>query len=464
MPLGRRLAVALATLILLATLWRVTLLVTIQGSLVSGGKVFLSRGLLGAGYYTLPVPTKQASESSLLLGARDGGQGGLASTSSQPSFIGQEPIIDSANDSSPYSFSNSLAGFTDLLDTRLLDIIKDVKKLGLAFSRLALRLEEGGQGDMGSGDRSFKSDILDLLSRNMSETPEYVKPPLRILLLGTWSSGSTFLTKLITHYPGTFLNFEPMVLIKGYGAVEDDKADLARRILEDIFRCNYTLGSQGAQLLRYLKSSGYKKWPLHNIRLRNVCEGLANTTEDLCLNPDYTAQVCRLHPIQLVKTVRLRVSQVESLLQRPNSSSLRIIALFRDPRAVRSSRLRRKSWCKFSACSNISHQCGDQDHDYKDAARLARQFPSQVSLVKYEELATWPKAAIPKILQFLGLPWHPAITKFMAEHMVEDKRHSKEGDLHTQSVNSSQKTDSWRKKMTALQIKEVAHFPPNFHL
>ena len=31
----------------------------------------------------------------------------------------------------------------------------------------------------------------------------------------------------------------------------------------------------------------------------------------------------------------------------------------------RSSRLRRKSWCKFSACSNISHQCGDQDHDYK---------------------------------------------------------------------------------------------------
>ena len=39
------------------------------------------------------------------------------------------------------------------MDTRLLDIIKDVKKLGLAFSRLALRLEEGGQGDMGSGDR-----------------------------------------------------------------------------------------------------------------------------------------------------------------------------------------------------------------------------------------------------------------------------------------------------------------------
>lgn len=442
MPLGRRLAVALATLILAATLWRFTLLVTIQGSLVSGGKVYLSRGLLGAGHYTLPGPTTQTTERSL-----------LGATSSEPSLIGQDPVEDSANGSSPYSFSKSLAGFTDLLDIRLLDVIKDVRKLGLAFSRLALRLEQGEKG--GQGGRSFKSDILDVLARKMSGPPESVKAPLRILLLGTWSSGSTFLTKLITHYPGTFLTFEPMVLIKGYGAVEDDKADLARRVLEDIFRCNYTLGSQGAELLRYLKSSGYKKWPLHNIRLRNVCEGLAGSTEDLCLNPDYTAQVCQLHPIQLVKTVRLRVRQVESLLQRPDSSSLRVVALFRDPRAVRSSRLRRKSWCKFSACSNISRQCGDQDDDYKDASRLASQFPSRVSLVKYEELATRPKAAIPKILQFLGLPWHPAITKFMADHMVEDKRHSKEGDLHTQSVNSSQKTDSWRRKMTDLQKKEV---------
>ena len=53
-------------------------------------------------------------------------------------------------------FLQSCYRFSDLLDTRLLDIIKDVKKLGLAFSRLALRLEQGGQGEQearASGDR-----------------------------------------------------------------------------------------------------------------------------------------------------------------------------------------------------------------------------------------------------------------------------------------------------------------------
>ena len=29
--------------------------------------------------------------------------------------------------------------------------------------------------------------------------------PLQVHLLATWSSGSTFLTKLLSHYPGVFL-------------------------------------------------------------------------------------------------------------------------------------------------------------------------------------------------------------------------------------------------------------------
>ena len=57
-------------------------------------------------------------------------------------------------------------------------------------------------------------------------------------------------------------------------------------------------------------------------------------------------------------------------------------------------------------------------------------------LVKYEELATRPNKAIPRLLkvckvhlknlvtsdplQFLNLPWHPAMTQFMADHMVDD--------------------------------------------
>ena len=60
--------------------------------------------------------------------------------------------------------------------------------------------------------RKLEQIIASLKERGLSGP---AKKPLHILLLSTWSSGSTFLTKLLTHYPGTFLTFEPMVLIKG---------------------------------------------------------------------------------------------------------------------------------------------------------------------------------------------------------------------------------------------------------
>ena len=84
----------------------------------------------------------------------------------------------------------------------------------------------------------------------------------------------------------------------------------------------------------------------------------------------------------------------------------------------------------------------------QDARRLAELYPGQVSIVKYEEVARKPKITLPIILkvpksfsyktflninwlenekrtfpfQFLGLPWHPSLTKFMADHMVEDAK------------------------------------------
>ena len=57
--------------------------------------------------------------------------------------------------------------------------------------------------------------------------------------------------------------------------------------------------------------------------------------------------------------------------------------------------------------------------------------------------------------QFLNLPWHPTLTKFMADHMVEDMNHNKEGDLHTQSVNSSSKVDQWKQKLSKASLWEL---------
>ena len=132
------------------------------------------------------------------------------------------------------------------------------------------------------------------------------------------------------------------------------------------------------------------------MRLKNVCEDL-NHGNDYCYDPTYVSRICHLHPIQLVKTVRLRVHHVQQLLEEENIN-LKIIALFRDPRAVRSSRNGR-SWCNFPSCNHLPTVCHDQDQDLRVARTLARLHSDKVIIAKYEELATQPKLAIPILLK-----------------------------------------------------------------
>ena len=127
-----------------------------------------------------------------------------------------------------------------------------------------------------------------------------------------------------------------------------------------------------------------------------MCEGLKNGN-DYCYDPTYVSQICNLHPIQLIKTVRVRVDHVKQLIEEKNLD-LKIIALFRDPRAVRSSRLGR-SWCNFPSCNYLPTVCRDQNQDMMDAGILAEQHPDKVIIAKYEELATVPNKAVPVILK-----------------------------------------------------------------
>ena len=60
----------------------------------------------------------------------------------------------------------------------------------------------------------------------------------------------------------------------------------------------------------------------------------------------------------------------------------------------------------------------DQLIDVMSAGKLSQLYPDRVLLVKYEELVTSPARAVSTILQFLGLPWHQTVWKFMEDHMT----------------------------------------------
>ena len=119
----------------------------------------------------------------------------------------------------------------------------------------------------------------------------------------------------------------------------------------------------------------------HNARLWTSCEDF-KPREPLCFSADYLGEVCLRHPVRLIKTVRLRVRQTESLLE--SLDNLKVVVLVRDPRAVFNSRWRGQvsTWCHNPHCSDPTVSCSDLEDDIRSALKLKAQYPDKVLLLR----------------------------------------------------------------------------------
>ena len=144
----------------------------------------------------------------------------------------------------------------------------------------------------------------------------------------------------------------------------------------------------------FYSENGYRNWALHNARLRAVCEGVEGSDE-LCYNAGFVQSICNIQPIQVVKTVRMRTRQIAPLLEQLD---FKLILLLRDPRAVRSSR-NKLGWCNFASCNDVRYLCGHYEEDLEHARKLQQSHPSNILIIKYEELVTFPHDIIPIILK-----------------------------------------------------------------
>ena len=114
--------------------------------------------------------------------------------------------------------------------------------------------------------------------------------------------------------------------------------------------------------------------------------------------------------------------------------------------------------------------CSDLYRDVSSGAELSQSFPDQVLLVKYEQLVQQPERAISTVLnviykhcqgiisqhflhQFLGLPWHRSMTKFVSDHMRKNKVEN--NPFHATSLNSSEKVDQWRSSLSQDELNNL---------
>jgi len=259
----------------------------------------------------------------------------------------------------------------------------------------------------------------------------------KVIILTSWRSGSSFLGDLLNHYPGTFYYFEPLHY---YSYIKDkSKVQNETDFIKSLLSCEFDENNEGF-LEHVRKPSNSFLFKRHNFRLWNSCKKF-KPREALCYSQDYLNQLCPLYPIKLVKTVRMRVRQVDTLLR--NSSNVKVIVLVRDPRAVFSSRWtgRVSAWCKQSHCSVPAVSCQDLADDVTAAHELHEKHPGQVRLVRFEDLSLSPTDTARSLLRFLDLPWHSAISNYVGSHTNKDVRRQ---DPYGTARNSTAAVYAWQ--------------------
>ena len=282
----------------------------------------------------------------------------------------------------------------------------------------------------------------------------------QILLLSTWRSGSSLLGDLLSNLPGAFYTFEPLYMYYWSGAMPA-RDKVGKDIMELILDCK--LQSELKKRLGYWTRDNEVFFTARNLRTWDVCS-TASYWSQLCYHPKLWQQTCAIYPTQVIKTVRLRVSDAKAFLKNTKMyPNLKAVVLVRDPRGVIHSRRRFLQWCNTPACANTTVVCDHMSRDLSAARALVKRYPERVILVRYEDLIQDPYHTVDRLFGTLGLPRTQYTENFLSSHMGFFRNGTpttwngntfvKEGFSTVRKSN--QKGDRWRREMDMYHIKKI---------
>ncbi|RXG73900.1 Carbohydrate sulfotransferase 1 [Armadillidium vulgare] len=262
--------------------------------------------------------------------------------------------------------------------------------------------------------------------------------------MSTWRSGSTFLGQLLQTHPGVFQHYEPLSYI-GVKQVRSGKdAFLAQQVIHRLLDCQY---EKLPDYMNYTKTHLLEMMG-QNVPIWNACKNGPNKM--VCADQTFLSESCQMFPIQLVKTVRLRLNLTQLLL---NDDKLRVKVLFlvRDPRGIMSSRYSSVDWCsKETECGSPEVLCQDMQGDLKVASVFEKLYPERFMKLSYEELAGNTVEEVTKLLSFLGLEFTSSIKDYLNEHTSTNK----DAPWST-ARKSSERITLWKKNLSKEQIQEI---------
>ncbi|KAF7490204.1 Carbohydrate sulfotransferase 1 [Sarcoptes scabiei] len=271
----------------------------------------------------------------------------------------------------------------------------------------------------------------------------------RILLISYFRSGSSFIGDLLQQNWKSFYTFEPLHYMTRQTRIGDNNLTEAINLIDDIYRCDFKTNSS---YIHWLESNQFLiRW---NHFFWNICKLLST---NMCFDDFLMKQVCIRSKYNLIKTVRLKIRHIESLLQRLSDNqieNLKIIYLVRDPRGIYNSR-KTMDWCNNDDCRNLTNICSEIREDLNEFERIKSKLKNDLILLRYEDISKDPSKQSERLFSEINVEFSPRIRQFLRTHTKsykETKKDEKKNPYSTYRADSGVTATQWTKELNSSEI------------
>ncbi|XP_075446699.1 carbohydrate sulfotransferase 7 isoform X2 [Ascaphus truei] len=323
-------------------------------------------------------------------------------------------------------------------------------------------------------------------------------PRTHIYLHATWRSGSSFLGELFNQHPRVFYLYEPAwhVWQSLYPGDARSLQGALRDLLRSLFQCDFSAlrlyagaNLSTAGLFGWRSSKVLCSAPLCAPGGRRDRVGLVEQGECERRCPGRPLRElereCRRYPVMVIKDVRLlEVAALQPLLRDP-ALNLRVVQLFRDPRAVHNSRLRSgrsllresvqllRGRLQRDGVHGLLHRGGGADYLLSGALEVICQawlrdllllrppapdwLRRRYLKLRYEDLVLRPREELGRLLRFAGLPALPELEDFLLNMTRGPAGSSGSGNraFEVSARDAREVVGAWRERLSREQVRRV---------
>lgn len=265
-----------------------------------------------------------------------------------------------------------------------------------------------------------------------------------VLIMAYFRSGSSFVGDLLQQNWKTFYSFEPLHYMTRQTRIGQQNITEATKLINSIYSCDF----DNSSYTNWAKNNSFLfRW---NHFLWNVCKF---RSVSLCFDENFLSQVCRRSKYNIIKTVRLRIKDLESLIKQMSTSNLKVIYLVRDPRGIYNSR-KSMEWCNEDECSNLTNICAEMRQDLLDYDRLKLLLGDNLITIRYEDISLDPMTQAKQLFNSINIDFSPSVSRFLRTHTKAHKRKGPKNDPYsTYRTNSSLTAMQWTKELNNTELE-----------